>query len=231
MESLSKELELARKVEKKDGKMKGRGRILFLSLIGVLYTVSLWAALFIAVPEMRGWANSEIIAQERARRPGGGGMESEERTALSGERKIERDINRMLEEAKKKQKKIEEREKALAKREFRLKVFQRTLMRKAVDKEDGDVLDLENEQELYGYEGTERRAKVREENLETLIKNYQSMRSENAASALAELFKKNRGAAVKIITGMSIQKSSKIWDALAGENPALAAEISEELIK
>ena len=229
-ESSSKELEIVREADPSSGRGKG-SRFPFLLIVGALYIFSVWAVLFVTVPELGYRLDGTTMAKENRKPVEVGAMETDRSTERS-ERAIKEELNRILKEAREKQKRIEEREKTLAEREFRLKVLQKTLMRKL----GGDMSVYELESDLENTKGAGQASKVRrktrrEEQLEKVVKSYQAMKPENAASALGELFKKNSEAAIRIFTAMDLSRAAKIWDVMASEDPKLAAEISEELLK
>jgi flagellar motility protein MotE (MotC chaperone) len=62
-----------------------------------------------------------------------------------------------------------------------------------------------------------------------LLKAYEGMDPENAAAALAEIYKKERQVVVEVLLGMKPRQAAAVLDALAATAPSIAAELSLEV--
>ena len=64
-----------------------------------------------------------------------------------------------------------------------------------------------------------------------LLKAYEGMDPENAAAALAEVYRKDRQVVVEVLLGMKPRQAAAVLDSIAAAAPAIAAELSLEVWK
>lgn len=64
-----------------------------------------------------------------------------------------------------------------------------------------------------------------------LLKAYEGMDPENAAAALAEVYRKDRHVVVEVLLGMKPRQAAAVLDSIAAAAPPIAAELSLEVWK
>jgi len=64
-----------------------------------------------------------------------------------------------------------------------------------------------------------------------LLKAYEGMDPENAAAALAEVYRKDRQVVVEVLLGMKPRQAAAVLDSIAAAAPSIAAELSLEVWK
>ncbi|HHN75122.1 MAG TPA: hypothetical protein ENK10_07850 [Acidobacteria bacterium] len=117
---------------------------------------------------------------------------------------------------------LERKAKELAERERQLEIVRAELLaeREAIDKQ---KKELAREREAFESEGAP--------NFGRLLKAYEGMDPENAASALAELYARDRDVVVDLLLGLKSRQAALILDALAATHPKIAAELSLQIWK
>jgi flagellar motility protein MotE (MotC chaperone) len=72
---------------------------------------------------------------------------------------------------------------------------------------------------------------MRSPSFDQLLKAYEGMEPENAASALTELYAKDRLVVVDLLLGIKARQAAGTLDALAASSPEIAADLSLEIWK
>ncbi|MDQ7006554.1 MAG: hypothetical protein Q9Q40_04940 [Acidobacteriota bacterium] len=140
--------------------------------------------------------------------------------AETGPRQAE-EVYRDLVEALTRQKEaLERKARELTERERQLAVVRAELLaeREALDKQKAELARQREELENAGAP-----------NFGRLLKAYEGMDPENAASALAELYARDRNVVVDLLLGLKSRQAALTLDALASTHPKIAAELSLQI--
>ncbi len=150
-----------------------------------------------------------------------GGSDPEELHPLDRGPEVEAETYRTLvQELEEQRKVLEEKARQLVEREREL-----TAARKELDAEREEIARLRDE----AKKERERLEALRSPSFDRLLKAYEGMDPANAASALVELYRKNRRVVVDLLLGMKPRQAAGTLDSLASTHPKIAAELSWEI--
>ncbi|RMG43596.1 MAG: hypothetical protein D6718_11990 [Acidobacteria bacterium] len=134
----------------------------------------------------------------------------------------ERTFRELVEELRAKKAEIERREADISERERQVVILREEL-----------AAELEAVKEARAALARERKAfeELRAPSFERLLKAYEGMEPDNAAKALAELFRRDQMVVVDLLLGLKPRQAAAALDALAAAQPEVAAQVSYEIWK
>lgn len=189
-------------------------------LLAVLAAANVLNAVAIGVLLASGWLWPVAEAQEAVPHRGlEPALDGSDMTRLGAEQAKETYVA-LIEELTTRRASLDERAERLAERERQFVVFREEL--------EAERERIEKVREEIAAERTALE-EMRSPSFEQLLKAYGGMDAENAASALVELYDKDRMVVVDLLLGLKARQAGATLDALAATNPQVAADLSFEI--
>lgn len=146
--------------------------------------------------------------------------EKPEHPALQGGKIARATYRRLIDEVSAHKERLEERASRLSERERQLGVAQEELR---AERERIEKLREKLRQERAEAGG------ATAPSFERLLKAYEGMEPENAASALSRLYERDRNVVVDVLLGLRSRQAALVLDAVAATHPQIAADLSLEI--
>ena len=140
--------------------------------------------------------------------------------ALRGEEIARATYRRLIDEVSAHKERLQARAEDLSERERQLAVAQQELQ---AERKRLEELQKKVRQEKLEAQGRSAPS------FDRLLKAYEGMEPENAASALAQLYERDREVVVDVLLGLRSRQAAAVLDAVAAGHPQIAADLSLEI--
>lgn len=114
---------------------------------------------------------------------------------------------------------------------YRALVAELQQQKQVLDRRADELAERERQLQALERSATAKAAAAPRAGFDRLLRAYEGMDPENAAAALAEVYRKDRQVVVEVLLGMKPRQAAAVLDSIAAAAPPIAAELSLEVWK